>query len=103
MLLFELLGWGWKGNGSTAVKKASFYRLVNLLFNAESTVPKTTIVFHELFYVTMCFVDQSWNDLNASYMDFPKVLVEAQSRLEDKLCNIVEQGDLLDLAKSFKY
>jgi len=83
MMLFELLGWGWKTPGKSTVKDpAVYHRLVSFLFSADYSIDRAENIFNELFSVLMVKVDAKWYEMKAGYMDFPKVLTQSQLEME---------------------
>jgi len=83
MMLFEVLGWGWKTPGkSTAKDPAVYHRLVNFLFSNDYTIDRAENIFNELFSMSMVIVDTKWYEMKAGLMDFPKVLAQSQIEVE---------------------
>jgi len=100
MMLFELLGWGWKTPGKSTTKNpAVFHRLVSLLFSENFSVERSENIFNELFSLSMVMVDKKWYEMKAGYMDFPKVLAQTQEQLEGVILQFNSLEDLFGYNK----
>uniref|UniRef100_A0A6B2LA80 ELMO domain-containing protein n=1 Tax=Arcella intermedia TaxID=1963864 RepID=A0A6B2LA80_9EUKA len=84
MLLFELLGWGWKTPGaSTATEPRVLPRLADFLFPSVQYTPESAAnVFDELYCVAIGLLDEVWFGGGHKYMDFPVVMKTVQGRFE---------------------
>jgi len=83
MMIFEILGWGWKNPGkSTAKDSLVFQRCTEFLFLEDFSVGKAEIIFHELYCIAMIKMDRKWYEMKAGYMDFPQVIAQAQGQFE---------------------
>jgi len=95
MMIFELLGWGWKTAGkSTAKNPGTPAKLCAFLFDNNMALRDSVFVFNELFCVAVQFMDDSWTEMKAKYMDFPKVIVETQDRFERVLSTFNKTADI---------
>eukprot|EP01120_Amphizonella_sp_Union-15-10_P000736 TRINITY_DN10767_c0_g1_i1.p1 TRINITY_DN10767_c0_g1~~TRINITY_DN10767_c0_g1_i1.p1 ORF type:complete len:304 (-),score=60.13 TRINITY_DN10767_c0_g1_i1:85-996(-) len=95
MLLFELLGWGFKTPGkSTAKNPTTFAKIVPLILHSE--LDRTIIIFSELYCATFFSVDLLWFEMKASYFDFPKVIEKAQEWLETFLRTKGTEEDIFE-------
>jgi len=84
MMLFELLGWGWKTPGkSTAKNPAVYHRLISFLYSEDYSIDNAANIFNELYSMSMVIVDTKWYEMKAGYMDFPKVLAQTQMKVEE--------------------
>jgi len=95
MMICELLGWGWKRPGVSTAKDPKVHRkLISMLFPPNFSIELCENVFCELYSLALFETDQEWNKSNASYMDFPVVIVNSQERLECHLRNFKGIEDL---------
>lgn len=95
MMLFELLGWGWKTAGkSTAKNSATHDKLCSLLFDNTMELRDSIFVFNELFCVATQLLDDTWTEMHAQYMDFPKVIVGTQAKFEQALLTFHRTADI---------
>jgi len=95
MMIFELLGWGWKTAGkSTAKNPGTHSKLCAFLYDNTLALRDSVFVFNELFCVAVQLLDDSWTEMKATYMDFPKVIVETQDRFEKVLTSFNRTADI---------
>jgi len=103
MMLFEILGWGWKNPGESTANQTTYYAVVKLLFphpdNNECT--ETIFTLNEMYCLAVIILDQKWDEISASYMDFPVVIKNTQTTLEQYFSDgrIKNLEDLLSLLK----
>jgi len=85
MMLFELLGWGWKKPGvSTAVNQECYFSMIKMLIpSPDCDINETKYVLNQMYSVAMVILDTQWINTGASYMDFPVVLQKTQSEFEN--------------------
>jgi len=96
MLIFELLGWGFKTPGKTTAKSPVTYKnLITILFIGDDTdLDKTIRAFNELYCLTFATLDKVWHEVNATYFEFPKVLLLTQEKIE-KLLQTIDSSTIL--------
>jgi hypothetical protein len=83
MMLYELLGWGWKTAGvSTAKNAAAYNRLCSLIFPPNATLESSVSAFNEIFCTAVFLLDDQWTKMGATYMQFPNVMIATQERFE---------------------
>jgi len=95
MMIYELLGWGWKTAGkSTAKNSAAYPKLCALIFDDAMELRDSIFVFNELFCVAVKLLDDTWTDMQAKYMEFPKVIIETQSKFERTILAFNKTSDI---------
>jgi len=95
MMLFEILGWGWKTPGKSTAKNSSvFFRCISFMFSENYSLERAENIFNELFSLSMVVMDKNWYEMNAGYMDFPKVLTQTQNQLEVLIVAFLSLEDL---------
>lgn len=85
MMLFELLGWGWKTkNVSSCTNQNCYYQMVKMIApNPETDIAQSKFALNVMFCVAMILLDAKWDQMAASYMDFPNVIKATQKEYED--------------------
>lgn len=102
MMIFELLGWGWKTKGiSTALNQGVYMSMVKILLPTgiiELEMKKDTL--NLMYCIAMIQLDNKWDDMKATYMDFPNVLKATQADFEKLFC--YDKVSLLDLERKLE-
>jgi hypothetical protein len=111
MMLFELLGWGWKTKDVSSCTNQvrirfrfsvfahfqnCYYQMVKILVpNLETGVDQSKFALNVMFCIVMILLDGKWDQMAASYMDFPNVMKSTQQEFEKIFGN--ETKTLTDL------
>jgi len=85
MLVFELLGFGWKNPGkSTALIEGTYYKLATFLFplNEQLNMERAIFISHEIFSLLVMMTERKWKEIAKTYLDFPDVLQKTQNDFE---------------------
>jgi len=90
MLIFELLGWGFKGDKTDSIVKI---KLTKLLFSAQQDSASHEF-FSELYCTTFHFFDLQWYEAKATYFDFPKILSQTKIKLEQHLKDLNTSSEI---------
>eukprot|EP01127_Copromyxa_protea_P020484 TRINITY_DN686_c0_g1_i2.p1 TRINITY_DN686_c0_g1~~TRINITY_DN686_c0_g1_i2.p1 ORF type:complete len:301 (-),score=64.29 TRINITY_DN686_c0_g1_i2:47-949(-) len=101
MMLFELLGWGWRTPGQTTCKDHNAFRtFATLLFpDPGASIEEAIVVFNEIYSLSMLKLDEKWDEIAAGYMDFPVVLTKTQEEVEIILSGFRQIEDVYDWNK----
>lgn len=116
MLLFELLGWGFKAKLQKDSEPYPLYRrnFIKLLLSQPSKTHKDLIVFdddepatktspmfseisifEEVYCAAFMILDEEWTKRKATYLEFPTILQETRKRTQDLLSKVISLDDLL--------
>eukprot|EP01102_Stenamoeba_stenopodia_P002543 TRINITY_DN12382_c0_g1_i1.p1 TRINITY_DN12382_c0_g1~~TRINITY_DN12382_c0_g1_i1.p1 ORF type:complete len:347 (-),score=71.47 TRINITY_DN12382_c0_g1_i1:56-1096(-) len=119
MLLFELLGWGFKAKLQNDSEPYPLYRrnFIKLLLSQPPKQPQTEdlikfdddssrpekrdlmfdeiSIFEEVYCAAFMILDEEWTKRKATYLEFPTILQETRKRTQDLLSKVISLDDLL--------
>jgi len=100
MMLFELLGWGWKSKPgvSSSSNQYCYPSMVKILFpNNDTDYNQSKFALNIMFCIASIILDNKWSNMVASYLDFPIILKNTQTEFENIFTS--EKKTLTDLLK----
>jgi len=96
MMVMELLGWGWKSKTSTAKMRNTYAKCVRIVFAKNHSKEANDNAFCEIFCLALYLLDKTWLDSNATYMEFPNILIKTQEALEKDLNESQSLAEVLE-------
>jgi len=100
IIVYEIFGWGFKSprvpSGQSPHTYSTLYKLLfsNSNLNLEESLENTKITFYKLFLMIFGILEETWEDINGSYFDFPRILSLASEQIENKFKTITDQHAL---------